>query len=96
MSAVNGFETDLVHYEQDGVGYGLYVGDAVFLHPVADDANNATFAKNKEVLFLLWRQVLTLQNEGHISCANALSQLVKIVKFKGAFKVVAVRSRWLR
>ena len=80
-SAVNRFETDLVHYEQDGVGYGLHVGDAVLQHPVADDADDSAFAENEEVLFLLWGQVLSLQNEGHISCTNALSQLVKIIKF---------------
>ena len=80
-SAVNGPKADLVHYEQDGVGYGLYVGDAVLHHPITNYANNATFAENEEVLFLLWRQVLTLQNEGHISCANALSKFVKIIKF---------------
>ena len=81
MSAVNGPKADLVHYEQDGVGYGLYVGDAVLQHPVADDADDSAFAENEEVLFLLWRQVLTLQNEGHISCTNTLSQFVKIIEF---------------
>ena len=91
MSAVNRFETDLVHYEQDGVGYGLHVGDAVFLYPVANDADDSAFAENEEVLFLLWRQVLSLQNERHISCTNALSQLVKIVKFQGVLKLVAVK-----
>lgn len=91
MSAVNRLKTDLVHYEQDGVGYGLHVGDAVFHHPVTDDADDATLAENEEVLFLLCHQVLPLQNERHISGAYALSQLVKIVKFKGVFKVVAVK-----
>ena len=90
MSAVNRFETDLVHYEQDGVGYGLHVGDAVFQHPVADDADDSAFAENEEVLFLLCSQVLSLQNERHISSTNALSQLVKIVKFQGVLKLVAV------
>ena len=91
MSAVYRFETDLVHYEQDGVGYGLYVCSAVFQHPVTNDADDATLAENEEVLFLLWCQVLTLQNEGHISCTNALSQLVKIVKFQGVLKMVAMK-----
>ena len=91
MSAVNRFETDLVHYEQNGVGDGLDICNAVFQHPVTDDTDDATLAENEEVLFLLCRQVLPLQNEGHISCTNALSQLVKIVKFKGVFKVVAVK-----
>ena len=54
MSAVNGLETDLVHYGQDGVGYGLYVCNAVFQHPVANYADDAAFAENEEVLFLLW------------------------------------------
>ena len=90
MSAVNRLETDLVHYEQNGVCYGLDICNAVFQHPIADDADDATLAENEEVLFLLWRQILPLQNERHISCTNALSQLVKIVKFKGVFKVVAV------
>ena len=90
MSAVNWLETDLVHYEQDGVGYGLYVCNAVLQHPVADDADDATFAENEEVLFLLRCQVLSLQNERHISCTNALGQFIKIVKFQGVFKMVAV------
>lgn len=54
MSAVNGFETDLVHYEQYGVGYGLHVCDAVFQHPVTNDADDSAFAENEEMLFLLW------------------------------------------
>ena len=53
-SAVNGLKADLVHYEQNGVGYGLYVGDAVFQHPVTDDAGDTAFAENEKVLFLLW------------------------------------------
>ena len=53
-SAVNGLKADLVHNEQDGVGDGLYVGDAVFHHPVTDDADDATLAENEEVFFLLW------------------------------------------
>ena len=54
MSAINRFETDLVHYEQDGVGYGLHVCSAVLQHPVTDDAGDTAFAENEEVLFLLW------------------------------------------
>ena len=91
MSAVNGLKADLMHNEQDGVCYGLYVGNAVFQHPVADDAGDTAFAENEEVLFLLWRQVLSLQNERHISSTNVLSQLVKIVKFQDVLKLVAVK-----
>ena len=91
MSAVNGLETDLVHYEQNGAGYGLHVGNAVLQHPVADDTDDSAFAENEEVFFLLWCQVLTLQNERHISGAYALRQFLKIVKFKGVFKVVAMK-----
>lgn len=54
MSAVNRFETDLVHYEQNGVGDGLDICNAVFQHPVTDDAGDTAFAENEEVLFLLW------------------------------------------
>ena len=54
MSAVNGLKADLVHNEQDGVGYRLYVCDAVFQHPVTDDTGDTAFAENEEVLFLLW------------------------------------------
>lgn len=81
MSAVNGLKADLVHNEQDGVGDGLHVCNAVFQHPVADDADDSAFAENEEVFFLLCRQVLPLQNERHISGANALRQFVKIIKF---------------
>ena len=91
MSAVNGLKADLMHYEQDGVGYGLHVCSAVFQHPVTDDAGDATFAENEKMFLLLWRQVLTLQNERHISSAYAFRQFVKIVKFKDAFKVIAMK-----
>ena len=54
MSAVNRLETYLVHYEQNGVGDGLDICNAVFQHPVSDDAGDTAFAENEEVLFLLW------------------------------------------
>ena len=80
-----------MHNKHDGVCNGLNVLGATIFQPLTDDANDAVFAKSKYEILLLLRQVLPLQNHGHISCFDFIAKLDNVVKFNKLVYVIYVQ-----